>query len=268
MSVIGVLSGTATRPLARCNCPRQHRLESPRPLRSRASLRASLARFARSVQCLLRPGSRSGRPLSFPPWRLPGSAHPCRLVRWAHPCQLVRWAHPWRLVRWAHPWRLAGSAHPWRLAGSAHPDTARDSHTPPQPIRSFAPVGAHSRIPRTIWLAAADGPSLRSGRIGGTRASARRPLRLERTHPIQYSDHCPEKKGQSRPGTSPNNWPVAADVLRQTAGVRRRRPRPACRSPRGCCRRRTRPGRSRPPPVSRGAAGCSGGRPGSPRRGR
>ena len=36
---------------------------------------------------------------------------------------------------------------------------------------------AHSLIPRTSWLAAADGPSFQSGRAGGTRASARRPHR-------------------------------------------------------------------------------------------
>ena len=42
------------------------------------------------------------------------------------------------------------------------------SHTPPQPIYSFAPVGAYSQIPRTIWLVAACGPSLRSDPAGGT----------------------------------------------------------------------------------------------------
>ena len=49
------------------------------------------------------------------------------------------------------PWRLFRSAHPWRLSGSAHPDTAGDSHTPPQPIRSFALLTRKSLARLGAW---------------------------------------------------------------------------------------------------------------------
>ena len=49
------------------------------------------------------------------------------------------------------PLGMARLAHPWRLARLAHPDTARDSHTPPQPIALLlAPYVARAMlIPRT-----------------------------------------------------------------------------------------------------------------------
>ena len=109
-------------------------LKAPGRSTGRASLRSS---SLRSCGAYFVGAGSSGRPLSFPPCRLAGSAH---------------------------PWRLAGSAHPCRLAGSAHPDTAHDSHKPPQPIaRRAVRPGGRTRpvlIPRTITR----DTDLRSGR--------------------------------------------------------------------------------------------------------
>ena len=78
----------------------------------------------------------------------------------------------WTSQRFLPAGRASGSC---RLDGPGIPATP-ESHTPPQPIPSSAPVGAHSVIPRTSWLAAACEPSLRSGWAGG-----REPARADRT---------------------------------------------------------------------------------------
>ena len=129
-----------------------------------------LARYARSCgPCFV--GAGSSAPAPFIPTLSAGRANgSCRLDGPAVP---DGWTGQGSR-------RLDGPGVPaaGRASGSATPEV---SHTPPQPIRSFAPTGAYSLIPRTIWLAAADGPSRWSGRVGGTRASARHPHRLEKS---------------------------------------------------------------------------------------
>ena len=125
--------------------------KAPGPLRSRASLRSSsLASLARAV--LASSWLEAGRPLSFPP---------CRLGRRRSPSG-----------RASDSWRPAGPAIPGGRPGQRPRTRPRPPHASPADSLARA-FGAHSVIPRTIWLATADGPSLRSGRVGGTRASAR-----------------------------------------------------------------------------------------------
>ena len=87
----------------------------------------------------------------------------------------------YRLARPAHlPAGRTSAPTGWTGSRSSAAGRAVDPRTRDQPHTSPADsltraCGARPLIPRTIWLATASGPSLRSDRAGGTRASARHP---------------------------------------------------------------------------------------------
>ena len=120
----------------------QYRLESPRLARlPRDTLRSSSLRSCGACG----PGvPRASRPLSFPPCRLDG---PSILAGWTDQRTPAGWTSRAISCGWTGCRSL--------LAGrAAGPRPARNRHTPPQPIRSFAPVGAHSLIHRKTVRAA------------------------------------------------------------------------------------------------------------------
>ena len=157
--------------------------QPPLPPRKPPARSAAGPRCARSL--LSRAGvvraRRASRPLSFPPCRLDGQAIP---VGWTgkrflaagrdgNSCRLDGQTIPggWTGWRFLSAGRDGDSC---RLDGQAIPASKGQPHASPADSLVRA-SGTHPLIPRTIWLAAACGPSLRSGRAGDTRASARRP---------------------------------------------------------------------------------------------
>ena len=180
-----------------CNClesPRgalgqhrheQHRLKAPgsldRPGRARASSRCfprqsrgNLAARAPFGRVLASSGTdRASRPLSFPPCQLDGPGDSGRLDRPATPA-------------------------------------APDRHTPPQPIPSFVPSALTQSSLARFGLRVADGPSLRSGRVGDPRASARREVRTGPRVPGKKIGPARRRRpGQRMLGKpSPQPWPT------------------------------------------------------------